>query len=349
MDTDACEPAIVATMNTFEIASFGSGGLRRVVRPAPQIRPGQVLVQLKAASLNYRDLLMLEGTYNPKLALPVVPLSDGAGVVVAVGEGVTEFAPGHRVAACFVQGWLEGAPDRSVLRQTLGGPLDGMLTEMALLPERGLVAIPDHLSYVEAATLPCAALTAWSALVTHGPVRAGDTVVVLGTGGVSVFAIQFARLLGARVIATSSSDEKLARAREIGAHELINYAKTPRWEREVFRLTNKQGADMVVEVGGAGTLEQSIRAVRPGGTVSLIGVLAGGARDLQLLPILMQNIRLQGVLVGHRAGFLAMNRAIAQHGLRPVVDRVFPFAEAPAAYAHLRSQAHVGKVVVEID
>ena len=335
-------------MDVFAITRFGPEGLLLSQRENPTAGPGQVLVRVKAASLNYRDLLMLDGKYNPRLAMPVIPLSDGAGEVVAVGHGVEGFTAGDRVAACFVQGWLAGDPDRRTLRRTLGGPLDGMLGELVALPGHGVVHIPEHLSFEEAATLPCAALTAWSALVTHGPVRAGDTVVVLGTGGVSVFAIQLARILGARVIATSSSDEKLARAREIGAHEVINYSRTPAWDREVFRLTEKRGADLIVEVGGAGTLERSIRAVRPGGTISLIGVLAGGSGDLELLPILMQNIRLQGVIVGHREGFLAMNRAISAHLLRPVVDRVFPFADASGAYAYLRSQRHVGKVVVTL-
>ncbi len=335
-------------MEAFEIVRFGLEGLRRGSRPDPVAGPGQVLIRLRAGSLNYRDLLMLEGSYNPKLRLPVIPLSDGAGEIVAVGEGVGDFSVGDRVAACFVQGWFAGDPDREILRRTLGGPLDGTLCSHMVLPAWGVVSIPQHLSFEEAATLPCAALTAWSALVTLGPVHAGDTVVVLGTGGVSIFAIQFARLLGARVIATSSSDEKLARAFEAGAHEGINYSKVTSWEREVFRLTEKRGADLVIEVGGAGTLERSVRAVRPGGTISLIGVLAGGTGDFNLLPVLMQNIRVQGVIVGHRASFQDMNRAIAQHQLRPVVDRVFEFDEAPDAYRFLKSQKHVGKVVVRL-
>lgn len=336
-------------MRVFEIQEFGESGLKPGERDEPVPGPGEVLVRLRAASLNYRDLLMLAGSYNPRLRMPVIPLSDGAGEVVQCGPGVSRWVSGDRVAGCFIQGWLAGDPERNFLRRALGGPLDGMLTEYAVFAQDDLVGVPDHLSYAEGSTLPCAGLTAWSALATYGNIRAGDTVVVLGTGGVSIFALQLAKILGARVIVTSSSAEKLQRARELGADECINYSEKSSWEKEVYRLTDKRGADLVVEVGGAGTLERSIRAVRPGGTVSLIGVLGGGAPALNLFPILMQNIRIQGIVVGHREGFLAMNRAIAQHALRPVVDRSFAFDEAPAAYAYLRSQKHLGKVCITID
>jgi NADPH:quinone reductase-like Zn-dependent oxidoreductase len=252
------------------------------------------------------------------------------------------------VAGIFAQRWLAGAPTREKLASTLGAPHDGMLAEEIALHEDGLVLVPPHLSWEEAATLPCAAVTAWSALVTHGRVKAGDTVVVLGTGGVSLFALQIAVLHGARVIVTSSRDDKLERARALGASEGINYQAVPDWEKKVRELTGGAGADHVVVVGGAGTFARSIRATRPGGQISLIGVLSGHAPEVNLNSILMQNIRVQGVIVGSREVFEALNRAVGLHALRPVVDRVFPFAEAPEAFSHLLAQQHFGKIVVRM-
>ena len=334
-------------MRAWEIAGqFGLEHLRIAERPDPEPGPGQVVIRVRATSLNYRDLLTARGTYNPKQALPLVPLSDGAGEVVAVGPGVTRVAVGDRVAGSFVQDWVAGIPSRTQLLTTLGGPLDGMLAERVVLSEQGVVHVPDHLSDEEAATLPCAALTAWSALVTHAVVVPGDTILVQGTGGVSMFALQIAGVLGARVIVTSSSDAKLERARELGAWETINYKSTQEWGRAARELTGGIGVDHVVEVGGAGTLTQSIRAVRAHGHISLIGVLAGGAASLNLTPVLMQNIRIQGVIVGHRQGFEAMCRAFAHHQLRPIVDRVFAFEEAPAAFEHMASQQHFGKICI---
>ena len=328
--------------------AFGLENLKVEERPDPRPGPGQVLVRVRACSLNFRDALMVRGFYNPRQPLPLVPLSDGAGEVLAVGEGVTRVAPGDRVAGCFVQDWIAGKLTKAIGRSTLGGPADGMLAELKVLPEHGGGRVPGHLSFVEAATLPCAALTAWTALVEEGRVRPGETVLVLGTGGVSVFALQFARLLGARAIVTSSSDEKLARARELGAAETINYKADAKWGATARDLAGGEGADLVVEVGGAGTVEQSLAAVRPGGTIALIGNLSGAVKDLNLLSILMRNVRVQGVLVGHRAGFEAMNRAVALHALRPVVDRVFPFEEARAAFEHLARGDHFGKVCIEL-
>jgi len=314
--------------------------------PTPEPGAGQVLVRVRAASLNYRDLLVAKGLYNPKLPLPIVPLSDAAGDVVAVGTGVEYVKPGDRVAGIFMQGWLAGALTDAAAKTALGGAIPGVLAESVVLQEDGVVAIPPHLSYEEAATLPCAAVTAWHALFEEGRPSAGDTVLVQGTGGVSLFALQFARMAGARVIATSSSDEKLARVKELGASDVINYKTTPDWDRAARELTRGMGVDHVIEVGGAGTLSKSLRAVRSSGRISLIGVLSGGAGEIGLFPALMKNVRIQGIYVGSRAMFEAMNRAIAFHQLRPVIDRVFSFEEAPAALRHLESGAHFGKIVI---
>ncbi|HEX4962258.1 MAG TPA: NAD(P)-dependent alcohol dehydrogenase [Thermoanaerobaculia bacterium] len=327
---------------------FGLDHLEIVERPDPAPGPGQALVRLLAASLNYRDLLMVEGKYNPKQKLPLIPCSDGAGEVVAVGEGTTRVRPGDRVCGIFAQRWLAGEPTREKLRSTLGGPLDGTLTELAVFDQEGLVKVPDHLTDEEAATLPCAAVTAWTCL--QG-VTAGDTVLLQGTGGVSLFALQLARLRGARVILTSSSDEKLARARELAAPEGIdgiNYRETPDWAAKVKELTGGAGVDLVVEVGGGGTLKQSLQSVRMGGTISLIGNLAGSTAEVLLPLIFMQNVRVQGILVGHREAFEALNRAIALHQLHPVIDRVFPLAETRAAFEHMKAGGHFGKIVVGI-
>lgn len=333
-------------MRAWEVAgSFGLGQLRQTERERVALGPGQVRVRLRAASLNYRDLLMVQGRYNPRQPLPLVPCSDGAGEIVEVGEGVSERTVGERVATCFTQGWLAGPHRAEHLRQTLGGPLDGALQEELVLDEQGVIPVPRHLSFEEAACLPCAALTAWSALVTLGEVQAGQTVLVLGTGGVSLFALQLARVLGCEVILTSSSAEKRARAEAMGARATVDYSAEPRWGRTVRELNGGEGVDLVVEVGGQGTLGQSLRAVRESGTVALIGVLAGGG-EVDLTPVLMRQIRIQGVFTGHRAGFKAMNRVLEHSELRPTVDRVFPFDNALDAFSHLASGRHFGKVVV---
>jgi len=336
-------------MRAYEIqGSFGLENLRRVDRPVPEPGPGQVRVRVRAVSLNYRDVLTVRGFYNPRQPLPLVPCSDGVGVIEAVGPGVTRVAVGDRVAGIFAQDWHSGEPSRDKLRTTLGGPLDGTLSEQIVLSAEGVVGVPDHLSDEEAATLPCAAVTAWSSLVTMGGIKAGDTVLVLGTGGVSIFALQFARLAGARVIVTSSSDEKLERARALGADETVNYRKHPEWWREVRKWTEDRGVDHVIEVGGAGTFEQSVRSVRIGGHIGLIGVLAGGQQEINLTRVLMQNIRVQGVIVGHRESFEAMNRAISSSGMRPVVDQVFAFEDAIAAFEALGAAKHFGKICVRV-
>lgn len=328
--------------------SFGIDSLQPIERPEPKPGPGQVLVHMKAFSLNYRDLMMVKGQYNPKLRLPFVPFSDGAGAVAAVGDGVTRFKVGDRVAGCFMQRWLEGDVTEAKARSALGGAIEGVLAEQVVFHEDGLVRVPEHLNDEEAATLPCAAVTAWHALVVQGQVKAGDAVLIQGTGGVSLFALQFARLHGARVIATSSSDDKLARVRQMGASDGINYKTTPDWEEKVRELTGNVGVDHVVEVGGAGTLGKSLRAVRMDGRIALIGVLSGGGGTVNPLPILMKNVRVQGIFVGSRVMFEAMNRAIALHHLKPVIDRVFPFAEVRDALRHMESGAHFGKICVRV-
>jgi NADPH:quinone reductase-like Zn-dependent oxidoreductase len=333
-------------MNTFELAKFGIENLAQVDRPAPMPGPREVSVRIHVASLNYRDLMFAKGVYNPHAKLPAIPLSDGAGEVVAVGEQVSRWKVGDRVCPIFNQFWIEGDYSSAKARGTLGGgDVPGVAREQGAFHEEGLVRIPDHLSYEEAATLPCAAVTAWHALVDFGRIKAGDTVLTLGTGGVSIFALQFARLHGARVIATSSSDAKLKRARQFGADETINYRSTPDWEKEVLRLTGAQGVDHVVEVGGAGTLPKSVAATRTAGKISLIGVLAGGP-GFNPVSVLMKSLRLQGIFVGSRAMFEAMNRAIEVSQLRPIVDRTFKFAELREALAYMESGSHFGKIVM---
>jgi NADPH:quinone reductase-like Zn-dependent oxidoreductase len=325
---------------------FSLDALKLTERPRPKPGQGQALVRVRANSLNYRDLVVASGGYGRHVKTPLIPLSDGAGEVVEVGARVTRVGPGSRVAAIFMQSWLEGALTEDKSKSALGGGMDGMLAEYVALDEDGLVPIPEHLTYAEAAALPCAAVTAWNALVEEGGIRAGDSVLVLGTGGVSIFALQFARLHGARVIATSSSDDKLARAIALGASDGINYRKMPEWGKRVRELTGGAGVDHVIEVGGAGTLPQSFRAVRYGGRISLIGVLAEPGAAVDPRPLMMKGARLQGIYVGSREMFESMNRAIALARLRPVIDRVFPFAEAPEAYRYMKSAGHFGKIVV---
>lgn len=326
---------------------FGLEHLTLVERPEPRPGPGQALVRVRAASLNYRDLLMADGRYNRKQKLPLVPCSDGAGEVVAVGEGVTRVRPGDRVCAIFAQGWIAGEPSRDMVRTTLGGPLDGMLAEYVALSAEGLVKVPEHLSEVEAATLPCAAVTAWKALIEAG-LEPGQTVLLQGTGGVSLFALQLAVLSGARAIITSSSDEKLERARRLGAAAGINYRQVPEWGARAKELTGGEGVDYVLEVGGAATLPQSLQAVRIGGRIELIGVLSGNTVEISIPVVQMRQVRIEGILVGSRATFEALNRAVALHQLRPVIDRTFPLAEARAAFEHMASGRHFGKICIEI-
>lgn len=336
-------------MKVFELENnFGLENLKLTNRDKPSIINGNdVLIKMKATSLNYRDYLVVTGKYNPKFKLPFVPLSDGAGEILEIGSTVSDFKVGDRVILQFAPKWLDGDASYEQSRYTLGGPLDGTLMEEKVYPDYALVKIPEYMSYEEAATLPCAALTSWSSLVTYGRIFPGDTVVVLGTGGVSIFALQIAKFHGAKVIVTSGSDDKLEQAKSLGADYAINYKTTSDWGKKVKEIT-KTGADHIIEVGGAGTLEQSIKAIRPFGQISLIGILAGGANDLNLLPVLMNNIKLQGILVGSKAGLAAMCKAFDFHQTKPVIDRVFDFQDSVQAIEYLKTGNHFGKIVISL-
>jgi NADPH:quinone reductase-like Zn-dependent oxidoreductase len=335
-------------MKVWKVFSFGIDNLEQAELPTPEPNARQVLVKVHAVSLNYRDLMVVEGKYNPKMELPRIPCSDGAGEIVAVGPGVTRAKVGDRIAGIFMQNWIDGAPTLAKTRGALGGDVDGMLAEYVVLGEEGVTPIPLHLSYEEAATLPCAAVTAWNAVVNRGAVHPGETVVIQGTGGVSIFALQFAKMLGARVLGTSSSDEKLEKAKALGLDAGVNYRKTPEWSRWVQEQTGGEGAELIVEVGGPGTFNHSLRAVKMGGTIAQIGVLDMASPPLEIAPILHKQVKIQGLYVGSRADFEAMNRGLAQHAMRPVIDRVFALEDVQAAIKHLRSGAHFGKIVVRL-
>jgi len=331
-----------------QAADEGPSRLVRDECPLPEAGEGEALVKIHACSLNYRDLLMKSGQSASGGKGPVVPLSDGAGTVEALGPSAGGWEEGDRVALTFFRDWESGPFRMDYHRSARGGSCDGVLSEWVLAPASSLVRVPEHLDFDEAATLPCAALTAWHALFERGrPLRSGETVLCLGTGGVSVFALQIAKAAGARVIITSSSDEKLARARALGADGTVNYRETPEWDQAVMDLSGGQGADHVVEVGGPGTLGRSLGSVAAGGTVSLIGVLTGfDAPETGLFPLLARNADLNGIYVGNREMFERLNRFLAEHRIRPEIDRRFPFDEAPEAYAHLEGASHFGKVVV---
>ena len=333
-------------MRVFQIENdWGLENLKLSTRPEPKPGAGEVLLRVKASSLNYRDLLVPDRGYGSFTGeLPLIPLSDGAGEVVQVGDSVTRFRTGDRVLPCFQQGWIAGQPSLERMTRTLGGPVDGTMAELMCLPEWGLVKAPAHLTDLEAATLPCAALTAWSALVTYESLGPGAKVLVQGTGGVALFALQIARLLGAHVTVISSSDEKIAKARALGADAAINYARTPEWGKATREITGGAGYDHIVELGGEKTLPQSLLCIRPGGTLSMIGVLSGGSLTGQLGRVVTRQVRLQGVTVGHRDGFEAMVRAFEQHRVKPVLDKVFEFEALKEAMAYLKSGAHFGKV-----
>lgn len=341
-------------MRAYPIRQFGLEYLEQVELPTLQIAPGMVLISVHAVSLNYRDLMMVKGLYNPKMELPRIPCSDGAGEVVAIGEGVGRVKVGDRVCGIFMQRWLDGPLTAERSKAALGGDVDGMLGEYVLLAEDGVVRFPEHLSYEEAATLPCAGVTAWNALQYAGepalPVLPSETVVIQGTGGVSIFALQFAKLLGARVVGTSSSEEKLTRAYGLGLDAGCNYKQRPEWSKWVLEVTGGRGADRIIEVGGAGTFGQSLRAARVGGMIAQIGVLSGSAMSetVALTPILLKQIRVQGIYVGSRAMFEQMNAAIAKARLHPVIDRVFDFDQAREAFLHMQSASHFGKIVIRI-
>ncbi len=333
-------------MRVWQISAFGIDSLEFVERPVPEPGPGEVLVRVRAISFNYRDLMAVKGLYNPKMRLPRIPCSDGAGEVAAVGPGVTAWKPGDRVAGIFMQNWTDGEPTLAKARGALGGDIDGMLAEYVVLGENGLVEIPAHLSFQEAATLPCAAVTAWNALAVAG-LKPGSTVLIQGTGGVSIFALQFARLSGAKVIGVSSSDEKLARAHRLGLDAGLNYRENPDWDRWALEQTGGEGVDLVVEVGGAGTLARSLGAIRIGGAISMIGVLSGVSEPFPLPSVLHKQARLRGIYVGSRQNFLDMNKAINLAQLRPVGED-FPWSQAREVLARMEDGSHFGKLVLSI-
>ncbi|NUR83201.1 MAG: NAD(P)-dependent alcohol dehydrogenase [Nonomuraea sp.] len=322
----------------------GIDGLSIREHPDPQPGPGQVLVAVRAVSLSFRELMVLRGDYVLPVKPDVVPVSDGAGEVVAVGPGVRDWQPGDRVTATLFPSWQDGPFGLQHLPQ-LGGSLDGMLTELALLDERALVPVPAHLSYEEAATLPCAGVTAWNALTGDGS-GVGGTVLTQGTGGVSLFALQFAKALGARVIATTSGPAKAKRLVELGADEVVDYRATPGWPATVRELTSGNGVDRVVDV--AGDLGSSLAAVAIGGHVASVGFVSGSPPQLDARAIFASGASVRGIAVGSRAQFLAMNRLVETHRLRPVIDRVFPFDQAQDAYRHYASGAAFGKVVITV-
>jgi NADPH:quinone reductase-like Zn-dependent oxidoreductase len=334
-------------MRAWQVSAFGIDSLEFVERPTPAPGPGEVLVAVRAVSLNRRDLMVVKGLYNPKMKLPRIPCSDAAGEVAAVGAGVSAWRPGDRVAGIFMQNWLEGPLTATKARGALGGDIDGVLADYVVLKEQGLVAIPDHLSFQEAATLPCAAVTAWNALATV-EIKPGSTVLIQGTGGVSIFALQFARLKGARVLGISSSYEKLERASAMGLDAGLNYSDNPDWHRWAHDQTGGDGVDLVVEVGGLGTLTRSLRAIRMGGTIAQIGVLAAGTEGIPLGLILHKWSRIHGIYVGSRKDFQEMNRAISLAELRPVGEE-FDWSQAREVLERMEEGSHFGKMVLTVN
>ncbi len=335
-------------MKAYELVQFGIDNLHRVERDIPRPAADEVLIRFHAASLNFRDVMVVNGAYNPRMKLPAVPFSDGAGEIVEVGKAVRKWKVGDRVCSTVIQGWVDGGPSAEKAKTAIGaGRYDGVLREYAAFGADSVVSVPEHLSYEDAATLPCAAVTAWHALVVSGKLKAGETVLTLGTGGVSIFAIQFAKHFGAKVIATSSSDEKLEKVRQLGADETINYRSREDWDKAVLEMTDGRGVDHVIEVGGTGTLTKSVKSVRVGGHIALIGAL-DMAGEFNPIPVFMKGIRVQGIFVGSREMFEDMNRAIEAGKIRPVIDKVFDFGEAREALKYMESGAHIGKIVVKI-
>lgn len=335
-------------------APWGAANLKVVELPDPAPGPGEVLVRMKAVSLNYRDLLMINGMYGGRAPTApddkIIPFSDGCGVVEAVGPGVTRVKAGDRVATLFFQGWISGRPTAEKAATALGFPIPGAGRELAVFSEQGVSKVPDFLTDQEVSTLPCAALTAWRALFVDGDLEPGDTVVLQGTGGVSIFGLQFAKAAGMRTVITSSSDEKLARAKTLGADHLINYRTTPDWSKPAREASGGLGVDFVMEVGGPGTIQQSMKALRIGGHISVIGLVAQAdpaEAGFNPTSLIGNAARLQGVFVGSRDMFEAMCKAIDLHKIKPVVDKVFPWTDAPAAFAAMQAGEHFGKIVLQ--
>ena len=336
-------------MRVFQVEdAWSMENVRMNTRPDPQPGAGQVRLRMTASAINYRDLLVpLRGYGSRMKALPLIMLSDGLGIVESMGDGVTHLEIGDRVCPLFFQSWVNGAPNKKRLSLSLGSEIDGTMAEFMVLSEHGVAHAPVHLDDMEAASLGTAAVTAWRALVTEGRIAPGDKVLVQGTGGVSLFALQFAKMLDAVVIVISSSEEKLARVRTMGADETINYLKVPEWGKRAREIAGGEGIDHVMEVGGQGTLPQSLRAVRAGGTISLIGVLSGGIMDLPLGPVVTRHVRLQGITVGNRDDFIQMATAMTRHKIKPVIDRVFSFEQLRPALDYLSSGKHFGKICIK--
>lgn len=336
-------------MKAYELAEFGIDNLQQITLDNPAPGSGQVLVKLNAASINYRDFMICAGKFGSPDDLPIVPLSDGAGQITAIGEGVTSLGVGDHVSPLFFPRWMDGDALGDERTVSIGLEADGCLREYGVFDEQGVVKLPAHLTDEQAACFPCAGLTAWSALVTVSDLQPGDTVLVLGTGGVSVFALQFAKALGARVIVTSSSDEKLERARALGADDLINYSDTPEWGEAAKELTGGRGVDVVVEVSGTSTLGQSFKAVRRGGHIPIIGALAGAKMDILVYDLIMTNAHVHGISVGNRHDCESMMCFVDQHSITPVIHRAYDFDEAAAAIRDIDKGEHFGKLVVTID
>jgi NADPH:quinone reductase-like Zn-dependent oxidoreductase len=337
-------------MKAWNIApEFGLSHLFLTDLPQVQLKDYQVRVKIKACSLNYRDLMVAKGLYNPAQPLPLIPVSDGAGEVIEVGVKVSDFKVGDHVCALFSQSWLYGRTCDHAQSSTLGSPLPGMLAEQGIFHEQGLIKFPSYLSFEEASSLPCAGVTAFNALSYEAQVRPGSWVFLEGTGGVSIFALQFAKALGCSVIISSSSNDKLAHAQALDADHIINYRDDPKWHESVLKLTNKKGVDAVIEVGGSQTINEAVKATKRGGVICVIGIVSGSSGPLDLIPVLMKQIRILGVFVGAKTVFESMNRVLEHTRIRPVISKVFNFADAPAAFKYLESAQHMGKVVININ
>jgi NADPH:quinone reductase-like Zn-dependent oxidoreductase len=335
-------------MKSYQFNEFGLDKLHIVEHDVPKPGEGEVLVRIRAASLNYRDVMVVSGAYNPRMKMPAIPISDGAGEVCQIGAGVSSWKIGDRVCTTVIPGWKDGRPTAASAKTAIGaGGMTGVLREFAVFGEGDLVGAPEHLSFEEASTLPCAAVTAWHGLVNSGRLQPGESVLTLGTGGVSIFALQFAKALGAFVISTSSSDDKLEKVKQLGADETINYRATRDWEKRVLELTEGLGVDHVIEVGGTGTLSRSVKAVKNGGHIALIGAL-DMAGEFNPIPVFMKGIRIQGIFVGSREMFRDMNAFIEQEEIRPIIDRTFAFEEAAEALGYMSSGAHFGKIVIRV-
>ncbi|GAB4317657.1 MAG: NAD(P)-dependent alcohol dehydrogenase [Candidatus Zixiibacteriota bacterium] len=333
-------------MRQYTLDSFGIDNLRMRESETPEPGPGEVRVAIKALSLNYKDLMIVEGTYNPRLALPVVPIADGAGVVSAIGDGVQSVETGQPVVIHPMVDWVDGPFRFKYHKRIVGYSLPGVASEHVVLPERAVLPVPDGFDLTDAATLPTAGLTAWNCLVEHGAIKPGQTILTLGTGGVSMFALQLGKALGATVIITSSSDEKLAKARALGADHTINYKTDARWDKTVLDLTAGEGADLTLETSGAGSFEQSTRATKANGTVAFLGSIEGLKSEIDLRFVMMKRLTVHGIFVGSRNDFAAFTSFLSKHPIKPVIDRAFQFEQVPDALRRMKSAEHIGKIVV---